>query len=239
VEVGELARAAEALERAGAAERIISRQTSEAALDQGLPAEQSLLLATEHALVRAVAGRIADGVQNTAPRASEMLQQIDEPITEAASALDAVVGGPVESSKPALAKASRAAEVVGQQLVKAAAALRKALGQAGDQLARLAAVQLDSATLARRAVADASPAFASAAEDLMSLGEAQKTIQEAWIEQSKAEGRQAWGVALATSRALEDLRQMQRWADQVAVELSRGRADSRWLRKCRRNWLSR
>src|SRR5207249_4644801 len=49
VEVGELARAAEALERASAAEREIFRQAAQAALGNGLGAEQAGALVTEQA----------------------------------------------------------------------------------------------------------------------------------------------------------------------------------------------
>jgi hypothetical protein len=75
VEVGELARAAEALERAAAAERAVADEAGVAAKAEGLDAKKAEELAAEQAEVGNVAEKIAEGVKNTAPEAAQILAQ--------------------------------------------------------------------------------------------------------------------------------------------------------------------
>ncbi len=75
VEIGELARAAEALERAAAAERELAKTAAAAAEDkQGLTPEASRALAEEQAEIAKVAEKVAEGTKETAPQGQAPLQ---------------------------------------------------------------------------------------------------------------------------------------------------------------------
>nr|MCU0872510.1 hypothetical protein [Pirellulaceae bacterium] len=75
VEIGELARAAEALERAAASEREIAAAAAAAAQEEGLSQEQSAQFAAEQVDVRQTAAKIAEGLQAIEPQVAQQLQQ--------------------------------------------------------------------------------------------------------------------------------------------------------------------
>ncbi|MFM2094197.1 MAG: hypothetical protein RIS70_1321, partial [Planctomycetota bacterium] len=80
VKVGELARAAEALERAAAAEQHVADESSRAAKTDGLTAADAKQLAQEQSDVAAVANKIAEGIQQTAPDVAKELAEAMAPI---------------------------------------------------------------------------------------------------------------------------------------------------------------
>ena len=80
VEVGELARAAEALERAAAAERRISDQAEAAAEGEGLSEDEAASALAEHEAAQETAQKIQEGVKNTAPETSKQLAAAADPL---------------------------------------------------------------------------------------------------------------------------------------------------------------
>ncbi|HEX5106499.1 MAG TPA: hypothetical protein VFV87_21920 [Pirellulaceae bacterium] len=155
VEVGELARAAEALERAAAAEREIAKEAGEAAKEKGLEAAQANDLATDQKDVNDVAAKIAEGVKNTAPEAAQTLAQAKPSAEEAGKQLEAAKQNPGEPSKPAAEKAAGEAIKTADKLAEAAKELRKQAGAKAGELAKLADEQLKPVESARAAVEDA------------------------------------------------------------------------------------
>ena len=116
VKIGELARAAEALERAAAAERRIAREADEAAKKQGLMKPAADALAEEHKEVEEVARKIAEGVKNTAPEAAETLKRAEEDARKVTGLIKRAQEQPGEPSKPTAQQTARQAEATAQQL---------------------------------------------------------------------------------------------------------------------------
>ena len=100
--IGELARAAEALERAAAAERKIAGEARKAARETGLTEEEARQLQDEQENVKQVAARIAEGVR---PSAAEPADRLDK----AVAASDDIARAIAEAGKKG--EAARPAEV--------------------------------------------------------------------------------------------------------------------------------
>ncbi|MEX0641858.1 MAG: hypothetical protein WD468_04115, partial [Pirellulales bacterium] len=142
VKIGELARAAEALERAAATENQISRAAQQAGKSEGLQADQAKEMAAEQADVERVAQRTSKGVATTAPEVAKQLEAAGKPIAEAGKQLSKAGKQPGTESKPAAAEASRSAAEAGKQLEKAAADLRGEIAKTADALGEEAGKQL-------------------------------------------------------------------------------------------------
>jgi len=227
VEVGELARAAEALERAAAAEREIADDANLAAQDAGLTESKAAELAQEQATVDAVAEKIAEGVKQTSPEAAAQLAAAKPAAKETADQLAAAKQKPGAESKPAAAKAATAAEQSAKQLETAAAELRKAAGRAANELAKQADEQLQPVAAARKAVEDALVNVPeNPANKLAQLQQASADVAKARIEQMKAGGQSAAAEARKTASAIEQARDDQQAAERAARELARGAAST-------------
>jgi hypothetical protein len=101
VELGELARAAEALERAGASEQEIASRAAKAAMsDAGLTANETAQLRAEQADVMRVAEKIAAGVAIASPKAAEQLQTAQPLLAQAAQTLDMAAKLAAQSPTP-------------------------------------------------------------------------------------------------------------------------------------------
>jgi len=175
VQIGELARAAEALERAAAAEREVSVQAAVAAKAEGLSAEQALALKKVQEDVSGVATKSAEGVKAAAPDVSESLAKASTASKRALDALTEATNAPGESSKPPAERVAQAARETSKELTDAAAALRKRIGETASQLADLAGEQLKPIASAQQAVQNA----AEAASEPPRLAEATRNAAQA------------------------------------------------------------
>ncbi|RCS54223.1 hypothetical protein DTL42_03490 [Bremerella cremea] len=143
--IGELARAAEALDRASAAQQEITRDAVQIANDpQQAQTENVEALARTQSDIAAVANRVAEGTKNTAPQAAETLKQAQDQIAQSsqtATAMSQQQQSPQATGQQAqqLQAQSKQAQ---QQLKQAANALREAAKQAANQLADTADQQL-------------------------------------------------------------------------------------------------
>lgn len=227
VEVGELARAAEALERAAAAEREIASAAADASQADGLTEEKAAALAKEQSIVDAVAEKIAEGVKQTAPTAAQQIVAAKPSAQEAARHLAAAQKQPGPDSKPAAAGAADAADKSAQQLETAAAELRKAAGTAAQELAKQADEQLQPVAAARKAVEGT---LASLPEDstanLAQLQQASADVAQARIEQMKASGRAPAAAAQKMADAIAKAQEDQQAANRAAEALARGTAST-------------
>ncbi|MDQ3333485.1 MAG: hypothetical protein M3552_23045, partial [Planctomycetota bacterium] len=158
VRIGELARAAEALERAAAAERELGVQAATAAKAEGLSAERVAEMKRVQDDVTGVAAKAAEGVKAAAPdvaatlaKAADAAKRTDFALTQAASA-------PGEASKNSAGEAAEAARETATELTNAAASLRSRIGEAATQLADLAGEQLQPVAAAQQAVQAAAEA---------------------------------------------------------------------------------
>ena len=175
VKIGELARAAEALERAAAAEREVSMQATAAAKGKGLSAEEANALKQVQQDVSGVAAKTAEGVKDAAPDVAETLAKAGTASKRADEALSEAATKPGEASKPAAERTAQAAGETSKELTNAAAALRSRIGDTASQLAELAGEQLKPVAAAQQAVQNA----AASATDQARIPEAARSAAEA------------------------------------------------------------
>ena len=227
VEVGELARAAEALERAAAAEREIASAAADASQADGLSEDKAAALVKEQSIVDVVAEKIAAGVKQTVPTVAQQLAAAKPSAQEAARYLAAAEKQPGPASKPAAAGAAAAAQESAQQLETAAAELRKAAGRAAQELAKQADVQLQPVAAARKAVEGALASLpVDSTANLAQLQQASADVAQARIEQMKASGRAPAAAAQQTADAIAKTREDQQAANRAAAALARGAAST-------------
>jgi hypothetical protein len=225
VEVGELARAAEALERASSAERTMIRHLQLAAA-QGLPPEQAEILLAETADVGAVAERIAAGVASTAPNVAPMLQELEPELAAAANAIRAASNQPEVFALGALGRASTAAQAAANKLSEAAAVVRAAQGRAARDLAILAETQLSAAAIVREAVDQAgSMAGEHGLKELAKFASEREKRNQTAIARARAEGRDGDAAALELFHAIEEIVARQRLAEELATDWTSGLAN--------------
>jgi len=169
VEIGEIARAAEAVERAAAAEREIARQSADAPL-AGVGRDVASALSREHELVEAVASRTREAVAVSAPRAAAELD-VAAPLLDAIGAqLDLAAGAKAASTPAAAGDAARGAvrelardaSLAAARLESAAVELRRELGESAERLRTMTGEQLAAVQRARRELDDAAPGLESA-----------------------------------------------------------------------------
>lgn len=159
VRIGELARAAEALERAAAAERELGAQAAAAAEKEGLSAEQAAAMEQIQKDISDVASKAAEGVKAASPEAAEMLQTATKSSEQASSALAKARQDPGEASKPAAGEAAKQANQTADQLTSSAAELRRQVGETAKELAQLSQEQQSPIAAAQQAVEQAAEAI--------------------------------------------------------------------------------
>ena len=203
VEVGEVARAAESLERAAAAERILA-QGAPLAINQS---EQQ----REQQRITSVADDIARGVETSAPQVSAQLKALAPALATAAQqSRTAPAAGTIPSAthhakRPAL-------DPLATSLTTAAAALRKHQDQVATQLAALAASQTAQLRNARTSLEKEHPRMSGESQQTAgaSLQQARLAVFAARVEQLRASGHRAAAEALATSGSITALTRQQR-----------------------------
>jgi len=221
IEVGELARAAEALERAAAAEGRLAERFVEQRT--GVP-KQNGALAEEHQKARETVKRVAAGIQKTAPQASQALQTLQPEFAQIAERLLAETA--VKAERPA---AAEQAQRLQKALTQAAADVRRAGAQSAEELAQLANAQLEPLTQARQQmqqVATAAPraAMQAAAQAQAALAAAQKARQA----HLAAAGNTAAARLARLAEQLGEAQQQHAYVAALAERLAKGQGDSSW-----------
>jgi hypothetical protein len=188
VKIGELARAAEVLERAAAAERQVARAAKAAAEDEGMKAEDAKSLASKQQTINDVAANVAKGIERTAPKAAEQVQQAMESGKAAQRELEDAAQKPGESSKSAANKAADQAEQTASKLQQAAAAIRKEIGATARDLVKESAKQREQVAAVRDEVMQALPDETAAAQTdkMQRLAQAAAKVREAQTAQADA-----------------------------------------------------
>ncbi len=216
VELGELARAAEALERAGAAAAEISRRVAAAAIAP-LSTDQWTALYKENSGAAAVTERIAAGVQDSAPNAAQILTEAKAHFSNVAGFLDQPVNQTQTKTPTMYAECATSANAASEKLAAAAANLRQQQRRAAGELEAIAAEQFAVADAARQDVQKAVDAIDTEAIELLeALEQARLQLVEATIDQTRAEGRTATANALLNKFQLTQLQRGQFAADRAA-----------------------
>lgn len=227
VKIGELARASESLERAAAAERQVADKAREAAQDKGLTAEQAQALKQNQADINAVAKKVADGVQATAPEAAKMLSEVQADGQTAEQQLQAAAAQPGEASKPQAQATQDNANKAAQKLSQAAGELRKQIAATAQQLAQEAAAQQKPVAAAREAVEstlrDSNKELAARMEKLAAAAQQVRTAEKT---QQKASGRPEAAQAMQLQDQIAAAQAQQAEAANAAAELNSGTSDN-------------
>ena len=227
VSAGELARAAEALERAAAAEKQVAQKTADAAKDKGLTAEEAKKLVADQAEVKQVAEKVAEGVKDRAADAAAALEAAKSPINDAGHDLVAAEKKPGEATKPADADAAQKANAAADKLADAAADLRKEVAKEAGELAQIADEQLKPVVERRQDVqAEQAKQPESRAAALEKLKEAGDKVAAAQAQEQRAEGHPEAAAAKELAQKIADAADQQKAADEAAHELAQGKTDS-------------
>jgi len=227
VEIGELARAAETLERAAAAERDIAGKAKQAAGEAGMQADAAKQLAARQADLEAIAKSVAQAVEPSSSEAAQAAQAAAQSAAAAREQLDQAAAKPGAESKPAAQQASKASASAAEKLSQAAAKIRRQIDKSAESLVAESTKQLEKVTPVREAV-DKSLAEAQSpvAERMERLAQADLAVRDAQAAQERAAGRPAVADAKQMSNALDDARSEQARAEQAAQQLAAGKSAS-------------
>ncbi len=224
VEAGELARAAEALERAAASEREIAQQLTKKA-EPGDEPPSAQKMAQEQAAVQQVLQKVNEATKDLALAAQSDLAQAQKQAEPLEKQLAALADKPADA--PEKAAAAKQATATAQKISAAADKLRQQLGQTAQKLSAEAQRQLNQVAPLRQAVEDlAAKKPASLADQLEKVEAAQSLVQQAQAKQNVAQGKQALGKAQEKLAALDRALSRQTEADQAAEDVAQGRANS-------------
>ena len=188
VKIGELARAAEVLERAAAAERQVARAAKAAAEEEGMKVEDAKVLASKQQTINEISANVAKGIERTAPKAADQVQQAMESGKAAQRDLEEAAQKPGELSKAAANKAADQADQTASKLQQAAATIRKEIGLTAKDLAKESAKQREQVAAVRDDVMQALPDEAAAAQTdkMQRLAQAAAKVREAQAAQADA-----------------------------------------------------
>jgi len=227
VKIGELARAAETLERAAAAERDVAKAASEAAGKKGLDAETAKNLSEKQAEIARIAEKVAEGVANTASEAAQTAKSAAEEAVAARKDLDQAADKPGDASKSAAKDAGKSAAGAAEKLAQAAAQLRKQIDKTAEGLIAESTQQLEKVSPVREAVDQAlAKAEAPISERIDRLAKAERNVREALATQERAAGKPASADAMQLENAVRDAQAAQAQADVAAQQLAEGKTSS-------------
>lgn len=219
VKIGELGRAAEALERAAAHQRDLSEKANEVAKKDGFTPAEAKALQKEQQEVAKVAAQTAEATKNTAPKAAEQLKEAAKPIQNA----EAELANEKQTPKGAETVAKDAKQAA-KNLEDAAAKLRAEIKDTAKDLVKVADKQLDQIEDASKEVEKARADVPAADKDrIEELGKAKKMIAEARTEQQRAQGQEKAAKARDLAKKIAEGLEQQEKAEQAAKDLTEGK----------------
>jgi hypothetical protein len=225
--IGELARAAESLERAAAAEREIAETARDAATGEGLNEEALAALTEEQDKVNQVAEKVAEGVAKTAPEAKEALAAAKEAGENIKAQLNGAMNQPREETPKTAGEVATKADANAAKLTEAADAIREEIIATAEELAELSGEQLEQVAAAREAVEnELNKPNESVAEKIAKIEAAEQRVREAQMAQQKAAGRPEAAEAMATEQKVAELARKQDAASDMADDVAEGKTGS-------------
>lgn len=223
VKIGELARAAEVLERSAAAERAVADELGKAATAG--PAESSRLqeLASRQQEVAEITQNLSEGLQEIAPQTSEEVRAATQLIQQTHQQLSAAQTASDEQRQATMAALQPSAKAAAASLSQAASQLRKEIAAAATELQQQSAKQAAALAAARANVEAATePDLSSLSERIANLEEARNQAAQAKELQQRASGRPEAAQALELARSIAAARQSQAAADRIARQFEQG-----------------
>jgi hypothetical protein len=227
VAIGELARAAETLERAAAAERELAQSARAAAAKNGLDPQVAKEMSQQQGELAALSKAVAQAVEQTAGEAAQAAEMASQAAAESKAQLDQAASQPAEESKAAAQSASKSAESAAQKLAQAAAKIREKIGKTAEALAAESAQQLAKVTPVRESVDQAmTQNDSSASEKMQQIAAAEKAVRDAQVAQQRAQGRADAADAMQLADAIMDAQSEQARAEMAAQQLATGKSSS-------------
>lgn len=220
VKIGELGRAAEALERAAAHQRDLSDKATAAAKKEGFTPAEAKDLRKEQEEVAKVATNTAEALKNTAPKAAEKLAQAATPIQKAQGEL-----GNAKQTSQGAETVAKEAKLAAKELEGAAAQIRSEIKETAKVLTGVADGQLAELNDVSKDVDKTRADLPSADKDQMEdLAKAKKLIAEARTEQQRALGQEKAAQQRDLARKIAEALEQQNHADQAAKDLTEGKS---------------
>jgi hypothetical protein len=190
VKIGELARAAEVLERAAAEERAIAKD-ARAQSDQSDSASASEIskgLAERQQDVKAIATKAAEALAQTAPNASKTASDAAEKAGQSENALQAIADQKSADLKQSAQQAAQAATESSQKLAEAAKEIRNEIVATAKDLTQRTTTQAKQLSDARATV-EAAVDGISSQDKVAQLEAARNQLGKAMQEQLRAQGK--------------------------------------------------
>lgn len=222
VEIGELARAAEVLERAAAEERQLSDAAENAAeqKDAAAVAEAAREVAADQQMVASVAEKVAEGLKETSPEAAQMVAagakaaaEAKESAAQAAEQAD----NSMKDAQAAAEKSSDQAEAAAEKFAAAAKELRQEIVEAAAKLADSSKAQAEKLAAARSDLEKALEQPATTPADRWKqLQDAQAKVAEAAQQQLIAAGKPDAAKAMKLAEQIEAAAKAQDAAGEMA-----------------------
>lgn len=226
VAAGELSRAAEALDRAAAAERDVAARAVEEAKKPTPDAEAVAQLKDDHMLAGAVADDVEAAVAAMAPEAKTPLAEAKAAATEASKQLQPTEPGKSPTAQQ-LRQAATQANTSAQKLAAAAAQLRRQAMAQATNLAREADRQAAAIKPTAQAVDQAAMNAGAAATDARSqLAAAEQAVERAEAEQMRAAGRAEAADLQELAGKITQAADMQQAAETAAEDHAAGRSEN-------------
>ena len=236
VEVGELARAAETLERAAAAQKRAAAKVSKDAASKAdndnesggnrarLSSAEFHELAEQQTKVEEIAEEISKGVRRTAPSAVDELTRARTAARRAEAPLRRMTEG--QRRPQELQESEKQLRQSADEFEKAAAEIRKRQEATADQLAGAAGRQLSQIAPVRQEVEQALDEANQVARPAEALRRALAEVQKASLAQLEAEGKQRLADARRQTNQLQQLEMAQQEAANAVRDFADGKTNS-------------
>ncbi|MCE9548470.1 MAG: hypothetical protein K8T25_23595 [Planctomycetia bacterium] len=229
VEVGELNRAIEVLERAAASERRQAQLAIQASRGKGLAAVEIKGMLAEQQKIDQLSVKIAAAVQGIVDEAAGPLQAARTAIAKTSIELQRAAQQPAasEPARQASTQVAGGANESAMHLLKAADVLRRNLRRAAGDLEKIAASQLQAVSAVERQVDKQLEGEKSdLSAKLTQLADARRQVLAAEVDQLRAAGRTDMAEMRALSQKLDLARTAQNAADSEARRLAEGVANT-------------
>lgn len=225
IKIGELARAAEVLERAAAEERAIAKDATELAqsdnAEKPKQAETAKELAERQADIKAIADKAAEALAETAPAASKDAAEGAQNASESGAELQSVADQKSADPKATAMLAADAATKSAQKLAEAAKEIRKEIVATAKDLAQRAEKQAEKLAEARVEVEKAIDQIPSH-DKVAQLEAAKDKLDKAKQEQAKAQGKPEAAAAMELTNQIADAQDLQDAATAAAKAAESG-----------------
>lgn len=204
VRIGEMARAAETLERAAGTQREVAETARAAAQDRGLSADAAGELRKNQATIGQIAEKVSAGVGEMASASAGEMEKARQSAAAVDKQLEQAQQQPDEASRPAAAAAAEQATAAADSLTRAAAALRSRIADDAKRLAQESGRQAEKVGKVREHIEEGLAKVESpTAERMEQLAAAREQVRSAQIDQQRAAGRPRAAQSMQLSDQIE------------------------------------